>query len=110
MPMTIVSRALVTLVAVALLAATPAGAQSSGDRAFTTLELQKQVRKRLVMLPFLSVFDNHAFSVQGSTVTLYGDVTRPSTKQAAGRRVDDLPGVARVVNNIQVLPLSSFDD
>jgi len=72
--------------------------------------LSKEVRKKLVTLPYYGVFDNLAYSIDGNTVTLHGQVVRPSTKSDAARNVATIPGVARVVNNIQVLPLSSFDD
>ena len=70
----------------------------------------KSVRKALVTLPFYGVFDNLAYEVEGDTVTLYGQVVRPSTRSDAERRVRKLDGVSRVVNRIEVLPLSSFDD
>ena len=37
-------------------------------------------------------------------------VVRPSTRSGAERVVKRIPGVTNVVNNIKVLPLSSFDD
>ena len=43
-------------------------------------------------------------------VTLQGQVTRPTLKSDAQRVVERVAGVEQVVNNIQVLPLSSFDD
>jgi hyperosmotically inducible protein len=70
----------------------------------------EQVRHELVTLPYYGVFDNLAYEVNGSTVTLSGQVTRPSTRSDAGRRVAKIVGVQKVVNNIEVLPLSSFDD
>ena len=70
----------------------------------------ESVRKQLVTLPYYGVFDNLAFKVDGSVVTLYGQVTRPTTSKDAQRRVAKLEGVSSVVNNIQVLPLSSFDN
>ena len=73
-------------------------------------ELNRQVRHELVTLPYYGVFDNLEYQINGSTVTLYGQVTRPSTRSDAARRVAKLSGVTRVVNNIEVLPLSSFDD
>src|SRR5918997_5060291 len=73
-------------------------------------QVAKKVRKELVTLPYYGVFDNLAYKVEGSTVTLYGQVVRPSTRKDAERRVARIPGVERVVNNIEVLPLSSFDD
>jgi hyperosmotically inducible periplasmic protein len=73
-------------------------------------QLAKQVRHELVTLPYYGVFDNLAYSINGSTVTLYGQVVRPTTRSDAEHRVKRLPGVTRVVNNIQVLPLSGFDN
>jgi hyperosmotically inducible periplasmic protein len=43
-------------------------------------------------------------------VTLYGQVVRPSTRKDAERRVAKIEGVERVINRIEVLPLSPFDD
>jgi hyperosmotically inducible protein len=56
------------------------------------------------------VFDNLAFRVEGSTVTLLGQVTRPTLKSDAERVVKDIEGVERVNNQIEVLPLSPSDD
>ncbi len=70
----------------------------------------KQVRRQLVTMPYYGVFDNLAYKVEGSTVTLYGQVTRPTLRSDAGRRVAKIAGVQNVVNNIEVLPLSPFDD
>jgi hyperosmotically inducible protein len=73
-------------------------------------QIVKQVRHELVTLPYYGVFDNLEFKVEGSTVTLYGQVANPSTRKDAERRVESIDGVQEVVNNIKVLPLSSFDD
>ncbi|HYG79990.1 MAG TPA: BON domain-containing protein [Pyrinomonadaceae bacterium] len=73
-------------------------------------QIMKKVRKELVKLPYYGVFDNLAYNVEGGTVTLYGQVVRPSTKEDAERRVAKIEGVERVVNQIEVLPLSSFDN
>jgi hyperosmotically inducible protein len=73
-------------------------------------QVSKQIRHELVTLPYFGVFDNLAYKVEGDTVTLYGQVVRPSTRKDAERRVAKIKGVERVVNNIEVLPLSSFDD
>jgi hyperosmotically inducible protein len=43
-------------------------------------------------------------------VILSGQVVRPTTSSDAERRVSRIDGVQRVINNIEVLPLSSFDD
>ena len=72
--------------------------------------IAQEVRHQLVTLPYYGVFDDLAFRVDGSTVTLLGAVTQPVTKSDAERSVKHLEGVAQVVNNIEVLPLSPFDD
>ncbi|HET6975757.1 MAG TPA: BON domain-containing protein [Pyrinomonadaceae bacterium] len=73
-------------------------------------QLAKKVRHELVTLPYYGVFDNLAYSINGGTVTLYGQVVRASTRSDAEHAVKRLGGVSRVVNNIKVLPLSGVDD
>ena len=89
-----------TLAATALVSAAPP--------AFSPLE--NKVRHELVMLPYLNVFDEISFRVDGNTVTLFGEVTKPVLKSDAENVVKRLEGVARVENQIEVLPLSGFDD
>lgn len=73
--------------------------------------LADQVRHELVMLPFYGVFDNLAYDIQGAgTVVLTGQVTRPILKSDAEGVVRRIEGVQKVVNNIEVLPLSPMDD
>ena len=62
------------------------------------------------MLPYFGVFDNLSYRIDNGVVTLLGEVTRPTLKSDAGRVVTRLEGVKAVVNNIEVLPLSPFDD
>lgn len=94
--------------AVALtLTATAAAAKSFSD---DETGLTKEIRKELLTLPYYGVYDNLAFKIEGETVTLFGQVTRPSTRKDAERRVAKLEGVERVINQIKVLPVSSFDD
>jgi hyperosmotically inducible protein len=73
-------------------------------------KLLKEVRHHLVMLPWYSVFDNLAYKVEGDKVTLYGQVIRPTLKSDAEAAVKSIEGVASVVNDIEVLPLSPMDD
>ena len=72
--------------------------------------INKEVRHELVMLPYLNVFDNLEFRVDGNVVTLSGQVTRPVLKSDAERVVKRVEGVGQVNNNIEVLPLSPHDD
>jgi hyperosmotically inducible protein len=72
--------------------------------------ITREVRHELVMLPYYGVFDNLAYRVDGSSVTLLGQVTRPTLKRDAGNVVKRIEGVTKVNNEIQVLPLSEMDD
>jgi hyperosmotically inducible protein len=76
----------------------------------TLSPLENKVRHELTMLPYLNVFSDISFRVDGSTVTLFGEVTKPVLKSDAQTAVKRIEGVARVENQIEVLPLSSFDD
>src|ERR1041384_5011924 len=101
-----ISQITISIFAMLLLAIAPAIASAQG----TNPQLAKKVRHELVMLPYYGVFDNLAYSINGGTVTLYGQVVRASTRSDAAGRVKRIAGVTRVVNNIEVLPLSGFDD
>jgi osmotically-inducible protein OsmY len=73
--------------------------------------LVKEIRKELVTLPFFGVFDWLEGKVEpDGTVLLAGQVTRPTLKKDAQRRVEKVEGVERVINQIEVLPLSPNDD
>lgn len=72
--------------------------------------LQKQVRRELLTMPFLSVFDNLEYRVDGDTVYVSGQVIRPTLRSMAEARLLSLPGVTKVVNQIELLPLSPYDD
>jgi hyperosmotically inducible protein len=110
--MKVVLKKVIALVAALVVAASIAAAapadQMSERAAFE--QLAKKVRKELVTLPWYGVFDNLEYAIDGTTVTLSGQVVQPSTRKDAERRVRKLKGVERVVNNIEVLPLSGFDD
>jgi len=85
-----------------------ASGQSAGDP--TTLRLQREVRHELVMLPYYSVFDDLSYRVDGTAVTLYGDVVRPTLRSDAENVVKRIEGISQVINKINVLPLSPMDD
>ena len=87
----------------------PAMAESPGkDQGLG--KTREKIRKELVMLPYYSVFDHLAFTFDDGTVTLSGQVSRPTLKSDAERVVERLAGVEQVVNRIEVLPLSRFDE
>jgi hyperosmotically inducible periplasmic protein len=76
----------------------------------STQRIAKEVRHELVMLPYFSVFDNLAYKVDGYSVTLIGQVTRPTLKSDAENVVKRIEGVEHVDNQIEVLPPSPMDD
>ena len=86
------------------------GAISTAQKKDGLTKFEQEVRHELVMLPWLGVFDNMEFQINGNEVILSGQVTRPTLKSGAERVVSNVEGVEKVVNNIEVLPLSPFDD
>lgn len=72
--------------------------------------VERKIFKEINRLPYYGLYDSISFKVEGSTVTLYGKVHQASNKGSAERVVKRIAGVERVVNNIEILPLSSFDD
>lgn len=75
--------------------------------------LAREVRHELLSdLPYYSVFDWIEFEVlPDNTVVLRGQVTAPpDTKSRAEDVVEDISGVTRVVNQIEVLPVSPSDE
>lgn len=80
------------------------GTQRMQDR------ITREVRHELVMLPQLSIFDNLAYKVDGSKVTLKGQVRNAVLKDEAGKSVKNIEGVESVDNQIEILPPSPNDD
>jgi hyperosmotically inducible protein len=77
---------------------------------FAASDLVKEVRHELVTLPYYGVFDNLSYRVDGSKVTLFGQVRDPVLKDQAGKAVKSIEGVSAVDNQIEVLPVSGMDD
>jgi hyperosmotically inducible periplasmic protein len=100
---------LVTCVMLAL-ASAAFGRQAAQPSAAAAARITKEVRHELLMLPYLNVFDNLAYKVDGYNVTLMGQVTRPTLKSDAENVVKKIEGVEHVDNQIEVLPLSPNDD
>ena len=83
----------------------------AGPQGALSARVIRQVRHELVTLPYYGVFDWLQFEVrQDNTVVLRGQVVKPTTKSDAEARVKDIDGVSKVVNEIEVLPLSPQDD
>src|SRR5260370_15764211 len=95
---------------VVLLALVTLGAAQDHPSAKSQERIVKEVRHELLMLPYFGVFDYIAFKVDGSTVTLLGQVVKPVSKSDAENSVKRIEGVDKVDNQIEVLPPSSMDD
>jgi hyperosmotically inducible periplasmic protein len=89
----------------------PQGQEANSDaRQQSVMEMAKDVRRQIVQQPRFGVFDNIHFAIQGDTVILRGQASRPvlvSDIESAVRRVD---GVKNVTSEIEVLPVSRNDD
>src|SRR5437899_6799196 len=86
------------------MAQSPAAQQKLQDR------ITRETRHELVMLPQLTIFDNLAYKVDGTTVTLLGEVRNAVLKDEAEKAVKGIEGVEKVDNKIDILPPSPGDD
>lgn len=73
------------------------------------VRIQREVRHELLTLPWLNVFDNLEYRVDGGSVTLMGQVTDPANKSDAEKAVKNIEGVQHVDNQIEVLPPAPMD-
>ena len=69
----------------------------------------EKIRHELAMMPYISEFDFISFTLSGSEVILTGWTVRATNRDEAYNRVKDIEGVETVANNIDILPLGSFD-
>jgi hyperosmotically inducible protein len=76
----------------------------------TDADLTERVIDVIQRYPQFGMFDDISITVENREVTLFGKVTMPVKKDEIGRRVAKIDGVRRLVNEIQVLPVSPFDD
>ena len=72
--------------------------------------LEQNLRRKMVTLPYYSIFDNVSFELEGSNVTLTGEVWWPALKRSIERVVGKVEGITGVDNQITVLPNSYRDD
>jgi hyperosmotically inducible protein len=72
-------------------------------------KLYEKIRHELAMMPYVSEFDFISFTLNGADVILTGWSIRNTNRSTAYNIVKDIQGVENVVNNIDELPLGSFD-
>jgi len=85
-------------------------AQRDQPSAKSQERITREVRHELLMLPYFGVYDYIAYKVDGSTVTLLGQVVRPTLRSDSENVVKRIEGVEKVDNQIEVLPPSPGDD
>lgn len=85
-------------------------AQGISNNSVSTRSVEQQIHKKLLGLPNYGIFDVIKYQVNGGTVILTGKIYSLGTKGAAESAVKRIPGVTEVINNIENLPPSSFDD
>ena len=103
-------RHLVLSFVVGLFVMSPVASVTTNAAVADPFQLAIKIRRKLVMLPYYSMFDNLGFRIDGPKVTLLGEVWWPNLKNSAERVVANVEGVTSVENQIEVLPTSSYDD
>lgn len=97
----------ITLMAVALVL-TLTGAAYAQDR--KDLQIFNDISTQVNRYPQFTIFDSIDAGVDDGNVVLSGWVTMPYKKTDIERRVAKVAGVKAVKNDIQVVPVSQFDD
>ncbi len=107
------TRFLIGAVVAAVLLSCPAAAQGGGQDE-VLLRTANKIRKDIVTLSNYGVFDSISFAMapgdKGYKVTLKGFASRPTLRESAENVTRKVEGVADVVNQIEVLPLSRVDE
>ena len=94
----------------ALLLGGVAGATTTTKSSYTDSEIAAKAVHEIRMYSRYTIWDNINLRVQNGNVELMGQVSQPFKKADLQRIMQKVPGVASVTNEIQVLPLSPFDD
>ena len=89
----------------ALALASPAAAQNRVDT-----KIADEISRQIARYPQLTIFDDISGTVDDGVVTLTGKVTMPFKKSDLAARAGKVEGVRDVVDNIDVLPVSTYDD
>jgi hyperosmotically inducible periplasmic protein len=72
-------------------------------------KIHEKIRHELAMMPYISEFDFISFAMIGNDVILSGWTVRQTNRSDAQNIVKNIEGVGTIVNNIDILPLGSFD-
>ena len=74
------------------------------------LQTLRAVQKQVLEYPHFTIFDTVNAQVDNGTVRLTGKVTMPYKRDDIENRVRQAAGVQRIDNELEVLPVSQFDD
>jgi hyperosmotically inducible periplasmic protein len=100
-----------TLFTAAVLFAVPGFASQVPANPAANPNLERDVRHALNSLAYYGVFDDLSFTIEDTgAVTLSGEVMQYYVRNSAVSAVRAIPGVARVNDQIEVLPLSPYDN
>lgn len=87
----------------------PVWTMASVSNAAGDKEILNLAAKEVRMYPYFTIFDNVELTLNNGQLTVTGEVLEPWRKNDLGRILAKVPGVNDVDNQLEVLPLSSFD-
>jgi len=70
----------------------------------------EQARHEILTYYAYGIFDNVELAAHNGALTVSGQVTQPFKKTDMGRILERVKGVSALQNNLEVLPVSGFDD
>lgn len=73
-------------------------------------QIAEQLAKKIGDYAFYSIFDWVSIDIKDGVATLKGWAHEAWLKKAFVRQAEKVPGITKIVNDIQVLPVSQFDD
>lgn len=76
----------------------------------TNEQILARARHEIVMYYAYGIFDNIELAADNGTLVVSGQVTQPFKKSDIGNFLTRVKGVAAVQNDLEVLPVSNFDD
>jgi hyperosmotically inducible protein len=97
-----------SVVLAAVLLAAASGASRADER--KDLQIFNDIARQVNSYVYFTVFDDVNASVEGGVVTLTGKVTMPYKRSDIEKRIERVEGVREVRNQLQVLPVSPFDE
>jgi len=74
------------------------------------LQIFNDVSRQVQRYVYFTIFDDVSASINQGVVTLTGKVTMPFKAKEIAKRTENVEGVTKVVNKIEVLPVSIYDD